>query len=350
MTRRCSIYFNYNCNVKCKFCYFLNTVNSPPPEKPIEKVKEELKKAKEYYGLEWLDISGGEPTLYKHIIDALEYSKSIGLKLCLITNGVYTKKIRELVDLGIDDILLSIEGIGELHNNMVGVDVYSKVHQTMNMLRDKEYIFRTNTVVTNVNCNGLFKLADKLISEYNVKQINLIPFNPHSGVQWTNTDNVIFQGKYSDYIRDIKMVIELADLHGVWVNVRYLPLCLAKGFEGHVCNFKQNVYDPYDWVGFFEWGYTKEKIQQLSDTVDDEVYGELGSYERACNMAMKNLTNRNVRLDRCRDCINYYICDGLYSQYIRNFGDKEFQPITGGNVWKIRNPNVYRMDDRRWET
>lgn len=318
-------------------CYFINSLNTTPPI-PLDEAKRKLDKAKNYYGLEYLDISGGEATLYPYINEVLKYSKKIGIKLCLITNGINTKKIEELIDLGLDDILLSIEGMGFTHNEMVGSKVWDKVFTTMEMLSRKKYQFRTNTVITKINNNELGELADFLFM-YPVKQINLIPFNPHSAVQWTNADKVPFQIKYSEMLPNIKEVIKLATANDVWVNVRYFPLCIGKGIEKHIVNFKQICYDEFDWCGWFEWNKTIEQINELAMREDDDVYGEIGTYERACNIVMKDITKDNTKEQSCKSCENYYICDGIIPQYARNFGFDEFLPIKGV---KIRNPNYHR--------
>lgn len=40
----------------------------------------------EEYGCNSIDIQGGEPTIYPHIFELIEYCVSIGLKPTLITN------------------------------------------------------------------------------------------------------------------------------------------------------------------------------------------------------------------------------------------------------------------------
>lgn len=341
-SKRCSIYFNQRCNARCVFCYFLNQVKSPNADESYDVVKNRIRIAKEYYDLEWLDVSGGEATLYPHIDDAVAFSNDIGIGLCLITNGIYTNKIKQLIDVGLRDILLSIEGVGEIHNRLIAVpSAFSQMMKTLEVLKKKGFSFRVNTVVTAWNHKHLVELY-KFLDDYPVSMVNLIPFNPHSGVQWTNTDNVLFQSRYSDIVGGIKDAVSYLSGKKIWVNIRYLPFCIGRGLEKHICNFRQNVYSMFDWVGFFEWGHTHEQIVNLSMVKDDSVYGEIGSYERACNVAVDGLLRNNKKLQSCRQCRNYLICDGLYQQYLRNFDSKEFIPVIGE---KVVNPNYYRTDD-----
>jgi hypothetical protein len=41
------------------------------------------------------------------------------------------------------------------------------------------------------------------------------------------------------------------------------------------------------------------------------------------------------KIDKCRECRYYYVCDGICKRYIELFGDEEFTPIKGE---KIINP------------
>ncbi|HON55855.1 MAG TPA: hypothetical protein PLJ38_02440 [bacterium] len=47
----------------------------------------------------------------------------------------------------------------------------------------------------------------------------------------------------------------------------------------------------------------------------------------------------------CKKCAYYNICDGIYPQYSKRFGNDEFKPIIGK---KITDPIYFRKQDLRW--
>lgn len=74
--------------MKCKFCYATFDdvkVTAQMPMSTTANILDKLKSA----GLQKITFAGGEPMLYKHIEDAIIYSKEIGLTTSIITNGSF---------------------------------------------------------------------------------------------------------------------------------------------------------------------------------------------------------------------------------------------------------------------
>lgn len=74
------------CNMKCKFCYA--TFEDMHIGEQISKhdvfiILDKLKEA----GLQKITFAGGEPLLYRHLKESIQYSKKIGLTTSIITNG-----------------------------------------------------------------------------------------------------------------------------------------------------------------------------------------------------------------------------------------------------------------------
>jgi len=72
------------CNITCPGCYRQRMEG----DKPIEKVKEEILRCKQMTNCDSMVIAGGEPLIYSHIIEVVEYISSLGLKSLILTNGV----------------------------------------------------------------------------------------------------------------------------------------------------------------------------------------------------------------------------------------------------------------------
>ena len=122
------IWLGQTCNLRCYFCYFADRIASAEhPEHQfmsLEKAKGICKTLVEVYGNNSIDIEGGEPTIYPHIYELLEYCNEIGLKPTLITNAITLSNrdiCNRLKQSNVFDLLISIHGIGEVYDRIVGV-------------------------------------------------------------------------------------------------------------------------------------------------------------------------------------------------------------------------------------
>ena len=116
----------YACNLRCKMCgqwgdtgtYFdfdRVKLTKKLELKIIESVVRELVPR----GLKYVDMEGGEPFLYPQIIELLSFLKSQGLLVKPVTNGTQlTRHARELVEIGVDAINVSVDGDREAHNHV----------------------------------------------------------------------------------------------------------------------------------------------------------------------------------------------------------------------------------------
>jgi hypothetical protein len=75
---------------------------------------------------------------------------------------------------------------------------------------------------------------------------NIITFNPFH--EW-QSELPGFQIKHSVAAKYIKKAIDVAG-DKLWVNVRYIPFCMMKGYEKHIVGFKQVYFDEYEWNPF----------------------------------------------------------------------------------------------------
>ena len=75
-----------DCNQNCSFCYVKGREHA---ELDLEKFKKFIKVVKPLS----IDISGGQPTLYKHINELIDFLHKEGIKMGLITNGYGWSKV-----------------------------------------------------------------------------------------------------------------------------------------------------------------------------------------------------------------------------------------------------------------
>ena len=110
-----SIVITNACQCKCAYC--INSLTDKSLSLPIDKAKVNIKKAIDEFGIKEAVILGGEPTLYPHLFELIDFLKESGLrKFGLTTNGIKLKDHEffvKLVKSGINFINISFHKPGE---------------------------------------------------------------------------------------------------------------------------------------------------------------------------------------------------------------------------------------------
>jgi radical SAM protein with 4Fe4S-binding SPASM domain len=116
------------CNLRCKTCaqwgesgYMLSAPSSVVKETvPLDVYK---KMVDDISGIRpWIYIWGGEPFLYPDLLPLLTYMKQKRLLISVVTNGTRLARHAEaLVDIGMDGLMLSVDGPREAHDVIRGV-------------------------------------------------------------------------------------------------------------------------------------------------------------------------------------------------------------------------------------
>ncbi|MFX0104355.1 MAG: radical SAM protein [Candidatus Hodarchaeota archaeon] len=151
----------YTCNLNCLHC--LNNSGTPlknelDTEQAIFLI-DELAKAKVFY----LSISGGEPFLRPDIIALLEYLSTKKMRVDIATNGIFIKDelLDSLRDLPIFQIQVSIDGIGETHDQFRGKKgAFKKSLENICKLRKEEIAVSISTTVTQKNLKQLNEIIN----------------------------------------------------------------------------------------------------------------------------------------------------------------------------------------------
>lgn len=340
--QRAVLYVTKLCNIECEFCYYHQEKGKH--HETLDALETRFKAwTSGEYRVSAVDITGGEPTIHPGIRDIVRMSVAYGIRPTVITNGQRTELVAQLYDDGLDDTLISVHALGDEYDRMVHRrGAFDKLDRTVRMLHDRSLPFRTNTTLTAGSVAAIESITDYLL-EARPHIINLIAFNPHDGTLWANEVNVKFQATYADMAKAAQYVIGRAERAGIWVNVRYMPLCFMQGFEAHVCNFKQWQFDPYEWE-FFSSNLRQDAPDLLKAAIDARVFGP-SDEERLYHHLMAISTKQNVRAEACATCQYAAICDGIYPQYARVFGIDEFRGPEGD---PIVDPLHFRATDRRW--
>jgi MoaA/NifB/PqqE/SkfB family radical SAM enzyme len=153
------------CNLNCKGCY------AGAYEKnyglSYELVSDIINQAKEL-GIYFITLSGGEVFIREDIIKNL-FREHKDVYFQIYTNGtLITKEIADdLADVGNVALLISIEGFQEQTDKRRGKGVFSKILETMRLLKDRGIIFGYSATVTTHNLDVLTsdELVELMINE-----------------------------------------------------------------------------------------------------------------------------------------------------------------------------------------
>ena len=161
------------CNARCRYCNVDATGGAAPRELST---KEALRLVDEVYnfGVRWFGLKGGEPLLRKDIFEIVNYAKSRGLNVCLLTNGcfvdgeIYDNLVKNQVWTSV-----SIDGPEEINDSLRGKGSYKKALAAIQKLSKGKILNGLAAAITSVNYKHLDHVAE-LAEEYGA---NFVWFN-----------------------------------------------------------------------------------------------------------------------------------------------------------------------------
>lgn len=349
LTRRVDLNVGYSCNMRCRFCYYQQTLHNLPGGK--FKVKDLSTARCKYWlalarrnGMERIDLTGGEPTIRGDLLELAAHARRIGFQsVCLITNGLRLAQkdyVSRLVDAGVDDFLLSIHGpTRQPHDLVTGVEgAFDRVIRAVGHIKEHPVKLRVNCVITQIN-HGLPLETVELFDGLGIETVNFILFNPIEEAGWAS--DPALNVAYSEAAPHLKRAIDRFAAPGRKITVRYIPFCLMRGYEPFVTNMPQIQYDHDEWDYLLRMRMRRGDLRSglglvLGIAVHPAKLGALrrGGIRTLTREGMKRfLQLKNKRFgSACRSCALRTICDGLWSRYVRWRGFDELETVHGARI------------------
>ena len=129
---------------------------------PLEKYKEILNEVKQNFDIRniQLCITGGEPLLYPHFFELMEYAHSLGYRWGMTSNGTLITKetAARLRTAGMGTISISIDGLEETHDRLRGLTGGYQMAMTGIQNLIDETCFHNIQVTTVVNHENISEL------------------------------------------------------------------------------------------------------------------------------------------------------------------------------------------------
>jgi len=329
ITKRSVLAVGDFCNSNCQFCYFRHKKKKGWED--LACLKNKVKTFRYFYRLGFVDIWGGEPTIYPDIFKLIKYCNDIGLKPTIITNSFALADIemcKKFKAVGINDFLVSINGLDQNADLITGVkDASIKQKKAIDNLNQLNIPYRINVTLHKFVTSQLPEIADFAVNN-NAKVMNMIVFNPY--YEWQNIVDVNFQQRYSEMSEYIKQAIKILEENNLEGNIRYMPLCQLKGNEKNNYNYMQRTWDQYEWDHNSCEQYFLFKVNE--EWNNNEVL-----------RIRKDLCYQKSKL--CQKCSVNYICDGFHNQYVKKFGFGEVKPYQLDQL--VTDPRFFNDQQKR---
>ena len=168
------------CNLRCEFCWLWGESGVGKKYAKEEMSTEEVKNVIDSLPATCylVYIAGGEPFIRKDILEIIKYTKSKGTMVNLTTNGMLIGKMSKgIIESGLDQINISVDGMKETHDSIRGRGSFDKVMEnTRKLIEEKKLrgskrpIIKLNTTISTLNYSNLVPMME-LASDIGVDRL-----------------------------------------------------------------------------------------------------------------------------------------------------------------------------------
>ena len=199
-----SLYVTSVCNLECKECIMMNMMKAAPKyQMPIDEVKQLIKVSEaSNYTFDFV-LTGGEPFLYKHILDALRLLRAsrITKSIVIFSNAMFYERLnQEVIDL-VDSIRVS----HYLYNDQHVEKFKSKYPGKVTVVERTEFWPNPQTPLPPESSNPVECLnPEVLLYDYNVyacpHSLSIVKKTPHKDLKLCNP----LEAGFLDGLKSIK--------------------------------------------------------------------------------------------------------------------------------------------------
>lgn len=350
LSQRGDIRLGYRCNARCSFCYYQNLLDTPVSQEPTTARLRARLGTLRAEGATEVEFTGGEPTIRPDLRDLVLYAKDLGFtNVSVVSNGLRLANDQYaagLVDAGVNDFLFSVHGPdANVHDALTRIPgSFNNIMRAIANAKALGARYRTSTTVNGENYQCLMEMIG-LFLDLEAECIHLAVFSPVASAM--STDDHLYVS-YTDASDAIKRAIDRFESRLPPLSVKYIPFCFMRGYEKYVMNLYQQNYDPDDWNYYYS-----NKIRRTDSAVKRLAFDAVSlvgalfakdwtipahhGWQGAKVFGFTRLVEliRKERPAACRSCAFDIVCDHVWKDYVRHYGDSEITPISGP---KIRHP------------
>lgn len=295
-TEALNVYLTEACNLRCKTC-FMSAGKPLKEELTYKQWADVLQQFKEAGGKE-VTFTGGEPTMNKDFDEIIKHAHSLGLRICVLTNGTLWDNWRiDKLSNYIDEVQVSLDGVNEPNNAVIrGKGAFADAYCTIVRFANKGVKVTVATTFT----------LDNISTGFDYKSLVAhIKYDTDGDVSFHITKNLI-PGREVNYSKkdNERLFDEVKEIED-YVNPN---ASLVNFIEGHELN---SIMD--------DCGYGHVSIAANGNVFFCNRIKELQCYGNVKYKPLKDFIEEGRKLiaatsvdavKPCKDCMLRYICGG----------------------------------------
>lgn len=193
-----------HCNYKCRYCFsHFNTKSILS----IKEWKEIVDNISSSISVRRFNIAGGEPLLYPQIDELIEYIKSKGIDVSIITNGILLNEYfierhaENLETIGISMDSLLGDTLKKLNCKTVKDEMLDreKLFNIAQKIKDSNIKLKVNTVVTKENYK---EILSNDLAKLNVDRWKILKMKPFKNDNFSNYDLDITDEEFKYFLEN----------------------------------------------------------------------------------------------------------------------------------------------------
>ena len=166
----------YRCNFDCQHCF--QGANLQRSDRfSLSEAKRAIAHFHHHFALGSVTICGGEPFLHPDLDAILAFAKARGLSTSVCSNGYRIGKILDRIGGDLDELRVSVDGVGETHDAMRRPGSFQACLETLAHAEHLGIRTSITTTVTDANALDIERLA-KTVAAYGVTHIKIHQLRP----------------------------------------------------------------------------------------------------------------------------------------------------------------------------
>ncbi|MEF3280833.1 MAG: radical SAM protein [Elusimicrobiota bacterium] len=293
----------YRCNNNCVFC--INSDKRKIKEKNTQEIIKEIYLAAKKEKIDILELIGGETTIRSDFLKIIKTARNLKIKDILIaTNGRMFSDIsfaKKAIEAGLTSIIFSIHGHNSrLHDNLTRSKGSFKqmIEGIYNLRKIGFQNINGNTTIVKQNYKKLPDIA-KLHVKLGIKNVEYIFVDPQYGGAHKNFFSMVPRiSKAAPYMR---AALDIGNNAGFFQwKLRYVPLCYFRDYIEQISEINEaRLFFTKHWA---------------PDFINEDVVESRKKIAR-------------TKTKRCIGCALYSLCEGIWKEYIKHYGDKELMKV-----------------------
>lgn len=304
------------CNEKCPYCYNKSLMQSGN-SLSIDILRKTLLELKAN-GIGGVSISGGEPFLYQHIKELLQYSKEIDTKLTIISNGCcFQKKNYPLLLEYQPNLQLTFDGHNRtLHDATRGEDNFSNLINGISRVRAEGYRGRI-TLRYNLHKKNIDHIQDFFAVIQNTFDVDSLENRDITDFAVALIHKSEFKhDPYDDYIEpkdldDYQHLVAFFDswntVHTAQINYDIFNPDLGCAYNDTIENVKCGLRIALDGSVFPCQGFSDNRF--CIGNIYDSAVSEIINGKKMLSF-IDSLHIRKENIGECKSCSYTFVCSG----------------------------------------